>query len=70
MGTSRTQVALAVLQSREADMVLVQDFYQKYLRRAADPGGLNAFTDLLQQGVRDEVVVADLVGSPEYLSLV
>jgi uncharacterized delta-60 repeat protein len=65
-GASRQDVALAVLGSREADSVLVRDLYGRLLGRAADEGGLNAFTDQLQQGVTDDVVLAELAGSAEY----
>jgi hypothetical protein len=65
-GTSRQDVALAVLGSREADSMLVRDLYGRLLGRAADQSGLNAFTDQLQHGVSEDVVIAALAGSAEY----
>jgi len=51
-GASRTDVALSVAIRREADSVQVQADFQKLLHRAAEsPGGLDAFTDALQQGI-------------------
>jgi uncharacterized delta-60 repeat protein len=47
-GTSRTQVAANLLRSTEYLNNLVQGFYVKYLRRAADPAGLSAFVTALQ----------------------
>ncbi len=64
----RSAVALKVLVSVEADSVLVNAFYQTYLRRAADAGGLNNFVSQLQKGVRDEAVIAQLVASDEYFA--
>jgi len=65
---SRTMVARAVLSSRESDMLEVQGFYSLYLRRPADSTGLNFFTNLLQQGVSDEAVIAMLLSSDEYVA--
>jgi hypothetical protein len=65
-GMSRVLVARSVLMSREAKEVLVRDYYIRFLRRPADPGGLNAFATLLQVGAREEQVIAIFVGSLEY----
>jgi autotransporter-associated beta strand protein len=43
-------------------------FYEQFLMRTADPGGKNGFFGLLKQGVRDEVVIADIVGSQEFFN--
>jgi Domain of unknown function (DUF4214) len=59
-------VALAVLRSREADERPVRDLFGRLLGRAADESGLNAFTDQMQQGVADDVILAELAGSAEY----
>ena len=63
---TRSQVATAIVYSPEAARVLVQGFYTRFLHRAADPSGLNAWVAQLQSGTRDEVVIAGIVGSPEY----
>jgi uncharacterized delta-60 repeat protein len=65
-GASRTDVALAVLGSAEADGVTVDRLYLRFLGRAADDFGRTASTDALQQGVANDAVIADIVGSPEY----
>ena len=41
-------------------------YYQTYLGRPADNGGLAVFVTALQQGATDQQVIADIVGSPEY----
>jgi hypothetical protein len=65
--TPRSTVAGLVLNSLEGRQVLVTSYYQTFLRRGPDTGGLNFFTDLLLSGVRDEQVIAMIVGSEEYL---
>jgi hypothetical protein len=46
---------------------LVQSYFQRYLHRNADPGGLQMSLAALNNGLRDEVLIAAIVGSPEYL---
>src|SRR5262249_5124794 len=58
--------ALAILASRESDTLEVRNLYTQYLRRAADPGGLNNFVNALQAGLPNEAVIATLVGSQEF----
>jgi uncharacterized delta-60 repeat protein len=65
-GAPRAAVALALLRSREADMLVVQGLYQRLLGRPADDSGLNAFTDALQRGIPDDVAAAVLAASQEY----
>jgi hypothetical protein len=65
-GWNRSTVVNMLLGSMEAKQVLVQGFYQRFLHRAADSGGLNAFANALRQGMRDDQVIAILVGSGEY----
>ena len=81
LGFSRQQIAGSVLNSDEFhghlvnfpgpqdnpfEDLAVHGFYQAFLRRNADPQGFDTFTGLLRQGVRDEVVIASIIGSPEY----
>lgn len=65
-GGSRTQVALAVINSLEYRAKLVQSFYQQFLGRAAGPPELMAFVTALQRGATVEHVIAALLGSNEY----
>jgi len=68
-GYTRAMVADAILKSVEYEQRLVLQFYQRFLRRAADPAGLAAYTQVLQNGIKEEVVVDSLVGSDEYFKL-
>ncbi len=65
-GGSRTDLATEVSTSQEADAILVEDAYNAFLGRVADPEGLAAFTQSLENGASFEQVVAALMGSPEY----
>ncbi len=69
-GASRTALALFVLASREADAVVIASFYRRYLHREPDASGLNALTDALQRGVREEAVIALFIASDEYFARV
>jgi hypothetical protein len=65
-GWSRTTVTMSVAGSSEGTHYHVQGLYRHYLRRAADPSGLNAFAWELAHGFRDEQIIGALVGSGEY----
>jgi hypothetical protein len=67
-GFTRTAVAAWLVNSVEAQVILVQGFYQQFLRRPADAQGLTLFVIQLQQGGHDEDVIAALVNSDEYLN--
>jgi hypothetical protein len=67
-GIPRTAVAMAIVSSAEAGQGLVQGYYRQFLHRDADSTGLNSFVAALQHGVRDEQIIAILVGSDEYFS--
>jgi hypothetical protein len=64
----RTAVAFDVLSSGEYKADLVNGWYQTYLRRAADPGGLALNVAILGSSP-DEAAQAGILGSPEYFSL-
>jgi hypothetical protein len=64
--STRTQVATAVFTSMEFRQSQVGSLYQRFLRRDADSGGLDAFVGFLLQGSRQEEVIAAIVGSVEY----
>jgi N-acetylneuraminic acid mutarotase len=66
-GGSRTQVATMVYTSTEHRIDLVNSWYVAFLRRPADLLGLEGFVAALMQGVRDETVIAAIVGSDEYI---
>jgi hypothetical protein len=63
---SRAQVAQAFVNSVEYHIDVVQDFYNTFLHRAADPSGLNAWTNFLAQGGTQLQLEAKLLGSDEY----
>jgi hypothetical protein len=63
---TRERIAEAVFGSTEFQRDLVLSFYQRFLHRAADSAGLNAFVNLLQQGMRDEQVTLVFAAADEY----
>jgi hypothetical protein len=63
----RAEVAQAFLNSVEYRMDVVQGFYNALLR-AADPSGLNTWTNFLAQGGTQLQLEAKLLGSDEYFS--
>jgi hypothetical protein len=65
-GWSRATVANALMGSLEAKEVIVAGFYQRFLHRAAEGNALTSFATALSHGMRDEQLIALLVGSPEY----
>ena len=67
-GTSRTLVALAILQSPEGIQEQVELMYLRLLRREADPAGLNTFTAALEAGLPSSLALSLIMGSDEYLS--
>jgi hypothetical protein len=78
-GASPDQVALAVLVSPEATTNDVQEFYTRFLRRPADPAGLNNFVTFIQNannpnnpqarlGQANEEVLARIIASDEYFA--
>ncbi len=69
-GASRYLVAQEILESPEAERVLVQSLYLLYLNRPADPLGAETFLTALQNGARDEAVLAAILGSDEFFSRV
>ena len=65
-----SQVAAAILASTEYRQDVVENAYGLFLRRQADPTGLNNFTALLNQGARDETVFALISGLAGYFQRV
>jgi hypothetical protein len=47
---------------------VIFSFYQRFLSRAADSGGLGFWTARLQQGAADEVVIAGFLALDEFFA--
>jgi hypothetical protein len=69
MGVSPMAVVQGIESSMEYRADQVQVLYQRYLHRAADPVGLQAFVNFVGMGGTYEQVAAMLVGSMEYLQM-
>ncbi len=67
-GTPRWVVSAAILSSTEAYQNLINGIFQQYLRHLPDAAGLNFWVGLAQGGMRDELVVASIMASDEYLA--
>ena len=65
-GTSRRDVAAAILGSAECRSTFVQGLYRSLLGRPADPGSLNNLIGLLAQGGTYRQVHGMILSSPEY----
>jgi Domain of unknown function (DUF4214) len=69
-GYNTTQVALGVLSSTEYFTDLVNQDYQTYMGVAPNAISLSDFVTALHQGTTtNDMVVASLLGSPEYMAL-
>jgi len=77
----RTFLAQAVITTPEGLAYIVKGYFNNqalqplpplgaYLHRQADQGAINFYVSILQRGVRDELVIADIVGSLEYFNRV
>lgn len=76
-GQSREQIALEIFtapplpgqQGNEYQLDLIDDFYTRFLGRSSrqDPGA-NYWLSQLQQGVRDEVIIAGIIASDEFFA--
>jgi hypothetical protein len=62
----RLNVLSQMVPSTEYRTHLVEDYYRKFLRRAADSGGLTNHLNKLNMGVTAEDDMAEFVGSQEY----
>lgn len=67
--SNRQAMATAVLTSPEASTLDVLSDYLSYLRRDADTGGLQFFVSALKSGATNQQVIAQLMGSQEYVNL-
>lgn len=64
--TPRRAVCDVVVYSEESNVMLVQSYYQQYLGRAADAGGLIYWTGALAAGATPEQVLAGILSSDEF----
>jgi len=62
----RNLVASSIVNSAERRMLVIQEYYQTLLGRAADPGGLQFWLNLTQSGATLEQVLAGIAASEEY----
>jgi hypothetical protein len=60
-------IAQDILTSPEYNGLVVQNIFNQYLGRTADPSGMAYFSDMLASGATPEDVAAYIAGSPEYL---
>jgi hypothetical protein len=65
-GQTRAQSVFNILHSEEYRMDLVSGFYFQFLDRLASQNEVNGWSAFLAQGNRDEVAVADIMGTMEY----
>ena len=65
-GGSRWAAAAAFLFTTEFKTDVVNAYYQQFLGRSSDAGGVAYWVGQLQHGVTDEALISLLVSSPEY----
>lgn len=65
-GTSRRPICDAIFGSGEYWRRRAHEWYQIFLGRAPDSGGLNGLVNLLTQGANEEVILMAILGSAEY----
>jgi hypothetical protein len=63
---ARATVANSLLQSSEYRSNLVTSYYTRFLLRTPSAAEVSPWVNQLAQGVSDETVIANFVGSPEY----
>ena len=67
--TPRDKVAAITLGGTEFESDLVSTYYTRYLHRTADASGVAGWVDaVLHHGLRQEDVIAQIIGSGEYFS--
>jgi len=54
------------MSSQEYFTDVVSSYYQSFLGRSPDPGGLAMFTSQWAAGATDEQVISEIVGSQEF----
>ncbi|MDP4219800.1 MAG: phage tail protein [Bacteroidota bacterium] len=63
-----SQVLKSILGSDEYFTKLIGSLYQTYLRRPAEPNGLNTYLNILKAGGRSEQVLIGIISSQEYFT--
>jgi hypothetical protein len=63
------QIAAQVFGSEEYFADLGQIWYRRFLHRDIDATGLMDVVSALEHGVTDEMIIAGIVGSPEYAAV-
>jgi len=65
----RSSIALSMLRGQEAEFDLVATYYTAFLHRPGDAAGIQGYVNALLQGaLRQEDVIAAIVGSQEYFN--
>ena len=67
-GATRASVALGFLLSSEHLASVIDGYYQQLLGRGIDPSGRATWVTAIQSGTRIEVVIGQIIASPEYYS--
>jgi hypothetical protein len=68
-GASRAQVAYGILTSTEARGDQIAYYYANFLHRTASASDLQFWEGQFKQGASDQLVIANILGSQEYLGL-
>ena len=67
--TPRSSVALSALRGQEAEFDLVATYYPEFLHRPGDGAGIQGYVNAILAGaLRQEDVIAAIVGSQEYFN--
>jgi hypothetical protein len=65
-GANRYGVARGFLYSTEYLTTIIDGYYQRLLQRSIDPSGRATWVSAIQNGARDEQIIAGIVASQEY----
>ena len=67
-GNTHEELVSQIESSPEFETDTVDNLYERYLHRAADPGGQSGFVSLMANGATIEQISALLAGSPEFFT--
>lgn len=67
-GQTRQSVAYGFVLSTERLVTVVNGYYLDLLGRGIDPAGQQSWVSAIQRGTRTEVIVGELIASPEYFA--
>lgn len=65
-GASRQTVAYGFVLSTERLVTVVNGYYLDLLGRGIDPSGQQSWVSAIQRGTRTELIIGELIASPEY----